>query len=82
MELRVSSNRFGTKPDARVETGRRWRTTGEVGKVTARLKHQEMVDIVQTGQAGLGWSNPPPCWFSKQKSLVVGEARMKSVPQV
>lgn len=58
-----------------------------------RLKHQEVVGRVQTGQAGLGSTIPPILWSKanrkERKDLVVGkvtreeqeELRVKSVAQ-
>ncbi|XP_028448018.1 uncharacterized protein LOC114564703 [Perca flavescens] len=48
MELRDSSDRAVVDANARVETGRKWRAKEEVQKVMGRLKHQQVVGMVQT----------------------------------
>ena len=66
-----------TEANARVVTGGEWRAEEEVQKVMGRLQHQGVVCMVQTGRAGLGWSNPPNLWFKanrkERKDLVVAE---------
>lgn len=93
MELRDSSDRAVTAANARIVTGRKWRAKEEVQKVIGRLQHQEVVGVVQTGRAGLGWSDPPILWSKasrkERKDLVVDEVtrieqeelRVKSVAQ-
>ena len=93
MELRDSADRTVAEANARVATGRKWRAEEEVQKVMGRLQHQEVVGRVQTGRAGLGWSNPPILWSKanrkERKDLVVAEVtrveqeelRVKSVAQ-
>nr|XP_055073968.1 uncharacterized protein LOC129453655 [Misgurnus anguillicaudatus] len=93
MELRDSTDRTVADANARVETGRKWRAKEEVQKVIGRLQHQQIVGMVQTGQAGLGWSEPPILWSKasrkERKDLVVVEVtrieqeelRVRSVTQ-
>ncbi|KAJ8352978.1 hypothetical protein AAFF_G00124830, partial [Aldrovandia affinis] len=93
MELRDSSDRTVKEANARVATGRKWRAEEEVQKVMGRLQHQEVVGMVQTGRAGLGWSDPLVLWSKasrkERKDLVVSEVtrieqeelRVKSVAQ-
>ncbi|KAJ8398945.1 hypothetical protein AAFF_G00416120 [Aldrovandia affinis] len=93
MDLRDSSDRTVKEANARVATGRKWRAEEEVQKVMGRLQHQEVVGMVQTGRAGLGWSDPPVLWSKasrkERKDLVVSEVtrieqeelRVKSVAQ-
>lgn len=77
MELRDSSDRAVTAANARIVTGRKWRAKEEVQKAIGRLQHQEVVGVVQTGRAGLGWSDPPILWSKasrkERKDLVVDE---------
>ena len=77
MELRDSSDSTVADANARVETGRKWKAQEEVEKVMGRLQHQEVVGMVQTGRAGLGWSDPPILWSKasrkERKDLVVAE---------
>lgn len=44
-------------PQLRLE--RKWRAKEEVRKAMGRLQHPQIVGMVQTGRAGLGWSEPP-----------------------
>ncbi len=93
MELRDSSDRAVADVNARVETGRKWRAKEEVQKVMGRLQHNQIVGMVQTGLAGLGWSEPPILWSKaskkERKDLVVAEVtrieqeelRVRSVAQ-
>ncbi|CAJ1057413.1 PREDICTED: uncharacterized protein LOC107738138 [Xyrichtys novacula] len=93
MELRDSSDRTVAEANARVATGRKWKAVDEVQKVMGRLQHQEVVGRVQTGRAGLGWTDPPILWSKanrkERKDLVVAEVtrveqeelRVKSVAQ-
>ncbi|KAJ8358431.1 hypothetical protein AAFF_G00439950 [Aldrovandia affinis] len=79
--------------NARVATGRKWRAEEEVQKAMGRLQHQEVVGMVQTGRADLGWSDPPVLWSKasrkERKDLVASEVtrieqeelRVKSVAQ-
>ncbi|CAJ1071391.1 PREDICTED: uncharacterized protein LOC107738138 [Xyrichtys novacula] len=93
MELRDSSDRTVAEANARVATGRKWKAVDEVQKVMGRLQHQEVVGRVQTGRAGLEWTDPPILWSKanrkERKDLVVAEVtrveqeelRVKSVAQ-
>ncbi len=93
MELRDSSDRAVADVNARVETGRKWRAKEEVQKVMGRLQHKQIVGMVQTGRAALGWSEPPILWSKaskkERKDLVVAEVtrieqeelRVRSVAQ-
>ncbi len=93
MELRDSSDRAVADVNARVETGRKWRAKEEVQKVMGRLQHKQIVGMVQTGRAGLGWSEPSILWSKaskkERKDLVVAEVtrieqeelRVRSVAQ-
>jgi len=67
-----SSDRAVPDANARVETGSK-----EVQKVMGRLQYQQVVGMVQTWQAGLGWSEPPILWSKaskkERKDLVVAE---------
>ncbi len=77
MELRGSSDRAVADVNARVDTGRKWRAKEEVQKVMGRLSHKQIVGMVQTGLAGLGWSEPPilcsKASRKERKDLVVVE---------
>ncbi len=77
MELRDSSDRAVADVNARVETGRKWRANEEVQKMMGRLQHKQIVGMVQTGRAGLRWSEPPILWSKasrkERKDLVVAE---------
>ncbi len=77
MELRDSSDEAVKNVHARVATGRKWRAEEEVQKAVSRLQHQEVVGRVQTGQAGLGWGDPPSLSSradkKERKDLVVVE---------
>ncbi len=77
MELRDSSDRAVADVNARVETGRKWRAKEEVQKMMGRLQHKQIVSMVQTGRAGLRWSEPPILWSKasrkERKDLVVAE---------
>ncbi len=92
MELRDSSDRAVADVNARVETGRKWRAKEEVQKME-RLQHKQIVGMVQTRRAGLGWSESPILWSKaskkERKDLVVAEVtrieqeelRVRSVAQ-
>ncbi len=92
MELRDSSDRAVADVNARVETVRKWRAKEEVQKME-RLQHKQIVGMVQTRRAGLGWSEPPILWSKaskkERKDLVVAEVtrieqeelRVRSVAQ-
>ncbi len=79
MELRDPFNRAVADANARVET---WRAKEEMQKVMGRLQHQQIVGVVQTAWAGLGWSKPPILWSKasrkERKDLVVVEVTRKS----
>ncbi len=93
MELRDSSDRAVADVNTRVDTGRKWRANEEVQKVMGRLSHKQIVGMVQTGLAGLGWSEPPilcsKASRKERKDLVVVEVtrveqeelRVRSVAQ-
>lgn len=93
MKVGGSLDRTVAEANARVATGRKWRAVEEVQKAMGRLQHQEVVGRVQTGRAGLGWSDPPILWSKanrkERKDLVVAEVtrveeeelRVKSVAQ-
>ncbi len=93
MELRDSSDRAVDDVNAIIYTGRKWRAKEEVQKVMGRLSHKQIVGMVQTGLAGLGWSEPPilcsKASRKERKDLVVVEVtrveqeelRVRSVAQ-
>lgn len=56
-----------------------WRQGGNGGlqeekvqRAFGRLQHQEVVGRVQTGQAGLGWGDPPILWSRASKAVAQG----------
>lgn len=44
---------------AQLQTGRKWKVSQSVHQAITRLKHQEVVGLVQNGRAGLGWGTSP-----------------------
>lgn len=76
-ELKDSPDLAVQNTKAQVQTGRKWKASQSVNQTITRLKHQEVVGLVQCGRAGFGWGTSPKMWSTaskaEQKELVISE---------
>lgn len=93
IKLKDSSDPVVQNANAKVRTGRKWDAQQAVHQAITRLKHQEVVGLIQHGRAGFGWTTSTSMWSKatkiERKRLIVleimkeeGESyRVKAVSQ-
>lgn len=76
-QLRDSPDPFVQHSKAQVRTGRKWDAMQAIDQAINRLKHQEIVGVLQPGRTGLGWGSAPKMWSKatrkETKDLVISE---------
>ncbi|XP_016140413.1 uncharacterized protein [Sinocyclocheilus grahami] len=76
-ELKDSSDPAVQSSKVQVQTGRKRKASQSVHQAITRLKHQEVVGVVQYGRAGFGWGTSSKMWSkalkAERKELVISE---------
>ncbi|KAL0189460.1 hypothetical protein M9458_016559, partial [Cirrhinus mrigala] len=82
LELKDSPDPVVRTANAQVHTGRKWDAPQAVH--VTRLKHQEVVGLIQHGRAGFGWATSAKMWSKATKEVKKEEEesyRIKAVSQ-
>ncbi len=76
-ELQDSPDPVVQNAKAQVQTGSKWKAAHAIHQAITRLKHQEVVGMVQHGRAGFGLGTSPKMWSKaskmERKNLTISE---------
>lgn len=80
-QLRDSPDPTVRNARAQVRTGRKWDAVQTVDQAISRLKHQEIMGVLQPGRTGLGWGPTAKMWsranVKERQDLISEVVRME-----